>query len=191
LLDIVGFIDGDAFTPYQGSPNPIRIMDTRSGAKPTPGQTDCVVVGNPGDVALTNSTIVEPSQPGFATVGPSGYNWNAYSTNNYGAGGASPNLTATKIGPDGKLCTTAQQSAHKLLDIVGFIDGDAFTPYQGSPNPIRIMDTRSGVGVTITPTPTPTTTRPPYTGGGGGNCLPSQMVPIGTDGVGNPILGCP
>jgi hypothetical protein len=131
---------------YNGMPvcSPFPLTDQQRTTPPPPpaGQTTCVSVGNAGDVALTNSTIVEPDVAGFATVGPSGYDWTAYSTNNYGVGGASPNLTATRIGADGKLCTTAQQRAHRLLDIVGFIDGDTFTPYQNRPTPTRILDTR-------------------------------------------------
>ncbi len=143
--DAIGFLPGGDFTPYKGKAYPTRIFDTRQGgSKTTPGQAVCVNVGNPGDILLMNATVAEPEAPGFATVGPTGANWRAYSTNNYNAGGAIPNFTATKIGPDGKVCMTPSQTTHLIGDAIGFLPGGDFTPYKGKAYPTRIFDTRQG-----------------------------------------------
>jgi hypothetical protein len=145
IMDAIGFIDGDVFTPYQGKAYPTRVFDTRQqgGGKVQPGESICTTVGNPGDILLANATVTQADAPGFATVGPTGADWNSYSTNNYQTFESAPNLTATKIGPDGRICMTPNQRNHQIMDAIGFIDGDVFTPYQGKAYPTRVFDTRS------------------------------------------------
>ncbi|MFT6391842.1 MAG: hypothetical protein ACJA14_001357 [Ilumatobacter sp.] len=120
------------------------------GVRLGPVETVCVEVpeAEPGDVALANVTIVNASDRGFATAHNEDVNPWSVSSINYSQGDTVPNLTATVVTPDRRICVTSSRaaSAHVVVDLVGIIDGNRFNAAdQGGE---RILDTRLSNGPT-------------------------------------------
>ena len=144
--DVPQFSWGGRFTPL----TPARILDTRSGAKPTGGSSTTVIVRGQGGVpatangVLVNITAVNPDTDGYVSVYPCTPTPPNSSNLNYSAGESIPNLVAAPLTADGKICLFTSAGAHLLADVAGYYDstGSAFTGL----TPQRILDTRTGQG---------------------------------------------
>jgi hypothetical protein len=136
-------------TKYSPLPDPQRIYDSRSGAKPGAGAVVTIPVaglnGVPADavsVAL-NVTADAAEADGFLTVYPSTEPLPTASNVNYRTGGAHPNLVVAKIGTDGAIKVYTDKPAHIIVDVFGYFSTTAangFVPV----TPDRVIDTRSG-----------------------------------------------
>jgi hypothetical protein len=128
--------------------DPNRLLDTRSGTKPTAGQTVEVQVtgvagsGVPTDAktAYLNVTAANSTDDGFVTVYPCGAARPVASSFNPIAGITTHNLVAAGIGTAGKVCIYTSAATDLLVDIQGFHPSTAaYTPVQ----PERLLDTRA------------------------------------------------
>src|SRR5205085_2723780 len=126
---------------------PDRVLDTRSGAQPQPGQVvqlDVTGVGAsqvPDDAAavVLNVTGTNAASPGYVTVWPCGSAQPTASNLNLAAGGTSPNLVVSKIGDGGKVCLFTQSSADLIADVAGYMPaGSSYLPVV----PQRLLETR-------------------------------------------------
>jgi len=150
LADVSGFFPaGSGFTPIS---NPTRVLDTRNGiAAPVRAGTtlELQVTGVAGvpanaDAVVLNMTVVNAQAAGFATVYPCGQPRPEASNLNYVGGQTIPNLVIAKPGAGGKVCIYSYATIDVLADVSGFFPaGSGFTPIS---NPIRVLDTRSGIG---------------------------------------------
>jgi hypothetical protein len=139
ICDIWNFDTGVCLKlrPHDGTPDDDKRV--------APEGTRCVsVTGAPGDYAIANATITDPTTGGFATVHSSTADWKASSTNNFTAGASLPNLTITKIGADRTICMTSSSRTHMILDVVGYIKATAITPVS-TIGADRALDTRRAV----------------------------------------------
>ena len=128
IVDVAGWYDG-SLHPL----TPSRIMDTRSGSclvKMGPGETRLVAVAgkagvpaNAGAVSL-NVTAVNPTEPTFLTLWPSGRpRPNASNLNPIT--GIVANMATVGLGADGRVAIyNAAGVLDVLIDVAGWYDGD-------------------------------------------------------------------
>jgi len=128
--------------------NPVRLIDTRQGAGPVAAE-DVVQLDIAGrrDVpasattAVYNLTATTASASGFATSYPCDIRLPEVSNLNYVVGRDTANSAITKLSDTGELCVYTQQSAHLIVDLIGYTEGgDDYVPVV----PARVMDTREG-----------------------------------------------
>ena len=162
LADVEGYYTatsaGSGFVPV----SPTRLLDTRKGTGtngsttpvPATGTLNLKVEGN-GPIPPTgvtavvlNVTVTRPTAGGYITVYPGGSNRPAVSNLNFSAGETVPNLVIVPVGSDGTV-TLANESGgtvHLVADVSGYYttgaDGHSFVPV----DPIRVLDTRTGLG---------------------------------------------
>ncbi len=145
VADINGWFPAGAdYTPR----TPNRLLDTRSGNRPSAGSTvELQVAGKAGvpsnaEAAVINFTAVAPSQNGYLTAYPCGESRPTAATLNYRAGApATGNGAIVKLGAGGKVCIYTLQRVEVVADINGWFPAGAdYTPR----TPNRLLDTRSG-----------------------------------------------
>jgi len=107
-----------------------------------PAEELCVqVVGEPGDFAILNVTMVEASGPGFVVLRSSdaASENNEISSGNFDSGTVDPNVTITQIGVDRQVCldNSNHSSVHAIVDQLAVIDNSVIQPVNE-----RIADTR-------------------------------------------------
>lgn len=128
IVDVAGWYDG-SLHPV----TPSRIMDTRSGSclvKMGPGETRLVAVAGKGGVPANagavslNVTAVNPTEPTFLTLWPSGQpRPNASNLNPIT--GIVPNMATVGLGHDGRVALyNAAGVLDVLIDVAGWYDGD-------------------------------------------------------------------
>lgn len=141
---------------------PTRLRDTRDAGQGAlgPGSSLNVPVTGVGPVpgagsvlaVVLNVTVVDPSQPGFLTVYPTGTERPIASNLNFRPGQVVPNLVVVKVGNGGMvtLFNSAGQS-HVIVDVVGYFAPDfaqAGARFRGQA-PNRVLDTRTTVNPMI------------------------------------------
>lgn len=153
IADVVGY---STVPEHLRSLVPARILDTRSGNGAPAARVglsahvDVVVAGRGGVPAsgvgsvIVNVTVAEPSAESYVTVWPTGEAQPEASSLNMSAGETRPNLVVAKVGADGKISLFNRfGSTHLIADVV------AWMPLRGAYtaiNPVRVLDTRSGIG---------------------------------------------
>lgn len=170
IADVVGYYtDGTTPAASRFIPlPPVRILDTRRAlgvCQPSP----CATIGPNGSLTVAvagqggvpigqavgvimNVTATNPTATSYLTVYPSGQSQPLASNLNFVAGQTVPNLVASELGTNGNVTIyNAFGSIDVLIDVVGYYDipgsinGARFTPL----NPIRILDTRTGLGTCV------------------------------------------
>ena len=127
LVDLSGWYDGALHAV-----TPARIMDTRSSqclVKMGPGESRLVAVAGQGGVPANagavslNVTAVNPTQPTFLTLWPSGQSRPTASNLNPIAG-IVPNMVAVGLGTDGRVALYNDAGVvDVLIDVNGWYDG--------------------------------------------------------------------
>ncbi len=159
--------DGSSTPPAVSGPpsmfvplTPERIADTRDGTggvpvgKLAPGGRIRVRVAGAAGVPLAgacavavNLTVVEATEPMFATVYPGGSARPGTSNINGGPGRPVPNLVVMGVGTDGHIeVYNSHGNSHVLVDVFGYFcetAGDRMV----SVTPSRLFDTRTGAGI--------------------------------------------
>ncbi|TDT16665.1 hypothetical protein BDK89_2258 [Ilumatobacter fluminis] len=133
----------DGFTPVD---NPRRLVDTRSGVGGVAGRVAAggvFVVEMPDGVGVPvlNVTAVVPSGAGHLTVFPCDRAVPTASNVNYGAGETVANLAMVRPDATGRVCVQSFAETDLVVDLAG-----RATTYEPVDNPVRLVDTRSGVG---------------------------------------------
>lgn len=156
LVDVLGYYTTDTAASARYTPvDPVRALDSRSGAAPAPGSTRTVDVAGALGVpaasvtaATVNVTTTRATGNGYVVAFGSGA-LPATSTVNLVPGADIANRSVVPV-VDGKITVGVQgSSAHVLVDVVGWYGargaptGALFTPVQ----PSRVLDTRSGAPV--------------------------------------------
>lgn len=148
LVDVVGWARADGH--FVGV-NPSRVLDTRGGAPVGAGAAIDVTVTGVGGVPATgvatvvlNVTATQPTSNSYLTVWPTGSGQPNASSLNMTEGQTVPNLVYATVGLAGKISIFNERgTTHLLADVVGYIPtGAAYVPL----NPVRVMDTRTGLG---------------------------------------------
>ncbi|MEX2625602.1 MAG: fibronectin type III domain-containing protein, partial [Ilumatobacteraceae bacterium] len=138
--------DAEASDGYT-SVDPVRVSDTRGGAKVAAGATHRVEVapswGVPADAtAVTlNVTVTEPDEAGYVTVHPCGVRRPDASTQNFVAGQDIANMVVVPVGIDQEICINSTARTHVVVDLGGYHHpgSDArLTPV----GPVRVHDSR-------------------------------------------------
>lgn len=146
-----GHVAVDAFGTFGAeaditSSEPERVLDTRSGTR-QPADTEQSVIAVPGatapGVVALNVTVTRADGSGFLTVHECGTPPPNSSNVNFGAFLPSPNLVIVATDTDGRICFTANQDAHVLIDVLATF-GEETTV--AAATPARLLDTRDGLG---------------------------------------------
>ena len=109
------------------------------------------VAGVPTDAsaAVLNVTVTNPAAAGFVTVWPCGQPQPNASNLNYVGGQTVPNLTIAKLGESGEVCFFSMVETDLIADVAGYFPaGSGYTPIV---NPVRTLDTRTGIGTAAQP----------------------------------------
>jgi len=171
VVDVTGYYapPGVGGLFYHPLPNPVRLLDTRSGepACDTPGtplsggtartqaaRIACTGIPSSALVVVGNATVVNTeagATSGFVTLYPSGATQPTVSNLNYVAGQVVPNAFTVGLGGgDGAFNIFATSGTHFIVDITGYYSDQATDLngagllYHSLPNPVRLLDTRSG-----------------------------------------------
>lgn len=136
LVDLNGSFAQQDF----GAGEPIRLVDTRTTAKPRAnGVVEVTIPGGPKAAALT-ITATQSEGKGYATVYPCGTARPNASNLNFSTGGTRTNSAVTPVGAGSKVCVYTSVAAHLLVDYTG--DFPASSSFD-SVVPQRLVDTRS------------------------------------------------
>jgi hypothetical protein len=160
LADLAGYYAGGAETTYAPG-SPTRILDTRSGlgaprVKLGPGGVvDLQVQGVAGVPADATAVVMNVTATGTTT----GTDIRAYPTPSAGAavptvsslnvraGQTIANLVTVRIGAAGKIrLRNAAGSVDLLADVAGYFSPDLAGSTYTALDPVRLLDTRSGLG---------------------------------------------
>ncbi len=143
VVDASGYFpSGSPFSPRQ----PVRLTDTRSGARPAAGSDVAVAVPTGIAAAALSIAVTQPDRGGWVSAYPCGTAWPGTSTVNFTEGQTIAASTITKPGANGKVCLRTSASAHLVVDLMGVLgSGSGFTPVV----PARITDTRIVPGTRI------------------------------------------
>lgn len=137
---------------------PSRVLDTRSGIGGPVGSVPAhgsvrlkvaSVAGVPatgaGAVAL-NVTVANPRGTGYLSATPTGTT--TTSNLNFVAGTNTANMVISKLGADGTLVLSNSSSAaiDLIADVAGYYRGGTVVTGTRAVDPVRILDTRTGIG---------------------------------------------
>jgi len=126
ILDVFGYVDstGDPFTAQ----NPVRVLDTRTGAPVAGGQVTQVQVVGQGRAPVGTTSVVltvtgvDARAPGwvgaFACATPPVLGMLTSNLNLLGGETRAAHVTVP-VGPDGKVCLRTSQTTHLLADLAG------------------------------------------------------------------------
>jgi hypothetical protein len=157
IVDVNGWFP--AGTDYR-SVTPVRVLETRPGARTFDGQSqgqgvrpagsvyELAVAGRnagvPADAAavVLNLTAADAQGIGYVTAWPCGTPMPNASNLNYGPGAPAANASIVKVGAGGKVCLlTADSGTQLIADVNGWFP--AGSDYQ-STTPARLLETRAG-----------------------------------------------
>ncbi|MGB0112566.1 MAG: hypothetical protein WBP59_05055, partial [Ilumatobacteraceae bacterium] len=131
--------------------DPVRLADTRRGARPAPGSSISVdVVNVPADaIAVSvNLTTADTTSWGYFTVYPTGVGVpNASSLNADGPGQVRAAASIVALGANSSISVFTQTGEHIIVDITGYFTGPTAEPTTTGlfvpTTPQRLLDTRS------------------------------------------------
>ena len=134
IVDLGGYFTADGGRRFTAL-RPLRIVDTRSnstalnlltaGTRMAPRQEGSLelagVYGIPADTRAVsvNVTVVDPAAAGYLSVYPCGSQPSSSNLNFRAEDGAVANGAMVGLGSDGRLCFSADQAVHVLLDVTG------------------------------------------------------------------------
>jgi len=148
---------------------PIRLLDTRAGepgcdapGAPITGGTDrtqlarrtCGNVAIPSNaLAITGNITPVPNSGGYLTLYPSNASRPLVANSNFVAGEIVNNVFTVGLGPDGAFKIHAQTTTHVVIDVTGYYapPGSGGLYFHPLPQPIRLLETRSGESGCDTP----------------------------------------
>ena len=145
--------------PIVNLTSPVRGVDTRTGlggftGQLTPGSDRCFTLGGlngvPSDAAgvVVNLTAVGQTSIGWLTLYPDGQALPPTSTLNFDPDQyAIANGAIVRLGSNNQVCVDAGNSpANAVIDVTGYLPSAGSISLTLLPNPVRAVDTRSGIG---------------------------------------------
>lgn len=151
VVDVNGYFSPD-LVDRVGPATPVRLLDTRDGAKL--GAGDMVEVQVTGDglapagavAAVLNIAAPQANSLGFLTVYDCSEDRPLASNVNYDAGRTTANLVFAELSDDGRACIYTSQPTHLVVDLNGAFESSE-TPVLVAHTPSRFLDTRDGARV--------------------------------------------
>ena len=149
VVDVVSFEESQTTRAASEDGAAVRVFDSReknlqtNGDPVNAGQTVCVEVGHPGELAIINAAVDNPLKPGYLTVHSSIANPTATANVNFDMGETVSNLTKTVVGEDGKICATPLVTTDVVLDVLGYKVPDSFEVLADDGSAVRLVDSRT------------------------------------------------
>ncbi|MEM9745939.1 MAG: hypothetical protein AAF945_04530 [Actinomycetota bacterium] len=151
VVDANGYFSPD-LVDRVGPSTPVRLLDTRDGAKVAAGGLVEVQVTGDGlapagaVAAVLNVAAPQADSLGFLTVYDCAEERPLASNVNYDAGLTTANLVFAELSDDGRVCIYSSQSTHLVVDLNGAFESSQ-TPVLVAHTPARFLDTRDGAKV--------------------------------------------
>jgi hypothetical protein len=150
LVDLEGSYSDNGSGAGFMARTPARLVDTRaSAAVAAGGVLEVPVVGRAGVAAdatavTLNVTATDADIAGYLTVWPCAGPPPTASNVNYPAGRPVPNAVTVPLSDRGSVCIFSERRAQVIVDVFGSFgpSGASFLPL----DPVRLLDTRSGIG---------------------------------------------
>ncbi len=148
IADVAGWIDPDKLLAFNGG-QAIRVFDTReqTAGKYRPGEEFCF---NPasnsraGQPSFINVTIAGAEANGFVNIYPQGAaDPSANSVINFNAGRNVANGVTVTTGTESKFCIFTSATTHVIIDAIGAVQNEEFTPANADNTADRIFNTRN------------------------------------------------
>ena len=134
VVDLQGYLSFGSFTATPHT----RLLDTRSGAKPSVG-SQTVVHGQAGATGVVSLTATESSAPGYVQVLPCGAPPGTSSNLNIDAVGQTiAGVAFVHFDGSGTACLFTQAGTHLVADLQGYLAAGAFDDIAD----VRVLDTR-------------------------------------------------
>ena len=139
VIDVAGSLMRPGFVPLD---RPARFVDTRPSGSTVDGALERIQIRSAGSATaipiagrggvpldatgvVMNLAVVGPVDAGYATVHPRGADRPTTSSLNFLSGQTLSNAVIVPLGGDGEVCLFTKQSAHYVLDVVGYLTGPA------------------------------------------------------------------
>ncbi len=162
IVDLIGYFNKAGGATYFAEPVPQRVVDTRTSlgghpAKLAAGEVLTLPVrGTVGIPSTATSVLVNITvTQGTATTYVTAYGQNlpsGISTVNFDAGETRANLDIVGIGSDGAIrIRNASGQTHVIVDVVGWFASGTGARYVALPQPVRVLETRTGTGFRHSP----------------------------------------
>ena len=145
LVDTRNEIGGPAGRVAPATPLRVQMHGRSLQSDPEIGGAGELVVPTDATAVAMNLTAVRPSSNGFATVWPCSSSQPTASNLNFAAGQNRANSVIAPIGDDGEVCVFVSASAHVIVDVTGWFEGDEAAGFVGVV-PERLVDTRIALG---------------------------------------------
>ena len=147
IADVAGWIAPDKLLAVNDG-QAVRIFDTRQDAagKYQPGEDFCL---NPADNAragqptFLNVTVAGAEANGFVNLYPKGAaGAAANSVINFNAGRNVANGVTVTTGTDSEICIYTSATAHVIIDVIGALQNEDFSPANSDNTAERVLNTR-------------------------------------------------
>lgn len=156
VVDVFGYATSDVTGSRVTPVTPFRLFDTRAGSgapqgRLASGQSFAVNAVGSGQIppdataVIMNLTGVNSMSPGYLRLTPGDRSPAGTSNVNFFEGDTVPNLAICRLDADGSVIVDGESVGVDVLgDVFGYLSprGALFRPLQ----PVRVLDTRSGVG---------------------------------------------
>jgi hypothetical protein len=134
VVDLQGYMQPGAFDDVDD----VRLLDTRSGAKPRAGART-VIAGRPGATAVVSVVATETDGPGYVQVLPCDAPAGGTANVNADARGQTVGgLAFIRFDASGRACVFNQRGTHLVVDLQGYMAEGSFVDVPDA----RLLDTR-------------------------------------------------
>ena len=145
IIDAVGALQNEEFTPANEDNTAERVLNTRDSSPFEAEEVRCVAtVAEPGESVVLNATTFGASGNGFLNVYSSDATADPAlnSTVNFRLGATVANGTIVPAGEDGEICVYASAGTQAIIDVAGYLTPGTFVPLNADGSATRVLNTR-------------------------------------------------
>ena len=145
IIDAVGAIQNEDFSPANSDNTAERILNTRDSSPFVAGEERCVATSaGPGESVVLNATSFGAPGNGYLNVFSSSATADPAdnSTVNFRSGANVANGTIVPAGADGRICVYASAASQVIIDVAGYMAAGVFVPLNADGSATRVLNTR-------------------------------------------------
>lgn len=145
IIDAVGAVQNEEFTPANSDNTADRILNTRNSSPFSAGEERCVQTeAGPGESVVLNATAFGASENGYLNVFSSSATADPTqnSTVNFRSGANVANGTIVPAGSDGRICVYSSAPTGVIIDVAGYMADGVFVPLNADGSATRVLNTR-------------------------------------------------
>ncbi|MGB3734940.1 MAG: hypothetical protein WA964_08295 [Ilumatobacter sp.] len=145
IIDVVGAVQSEEFTPANADNTADRILNTRDSSAFAAGEERCVATdADAGESVVLNATSFGANGNGYLNVYSSSASADPADNSvvNFRAGANVANGTIVPAGADGEICVYASAPTQVILDVAGYMAAGVFVPLNADGSATRVLNTR-------------------------------------------------